>query len=293
MSAAQPGSGAPVVLITGSTDGIGKQTARLLATLGAHVIVHGRSRERVDATVALIEQESREAARLRKEEPSPVEGVVADFSSLRAVRAMATQFMHRPIDVLVNNAGLYRREREVSLDGFELTLAVNYLAPLVLTHMLLPSLLRSGRGRVINVSSIAHVRCRLEWENLQSEIEYDDYQAYATSKLGLVLMAGELGRRITNGITINSMHPGVVSTKLLKEGFGIDGDEKIETAASMIGYLALSRDVAKVTGKYFSDSRITRAHSLAGDPLTAGRFYEMTTQWAGVEPLPKRRPASI
>jgi NAD(P)-dependent dehydrogenase (short-subunit alcohol dehydrogenase family) len=278
------------VLITGATDGIGKQTARLLATLGAHVIVHGRARERVDATIALIDAEAREAARTRKQEPPPIEGVVADFSSLRAVRAMATQFMHRPIDVLVNNAGLYRREREVSLDGFEMTLAVNYLAPLVLTHMLLPSLHRSGRGRIVNVSSVVHIRCRLEWDNLQSEIEYDDYQAYATSTLGLVLMAGEMGRRIADGTTINSMHPGTVSTKLLKEGFGVDGDDKIENAASMIGYLALARDVAKTTGKYFSEGHVTRAHSLAGDPLTAGRFYEMTTQMAGIEPLPKRRP---
>lgn len=269
-----------VVLITGATDGIGKQAARLLARHGVHVIVHGRSTERVEATLRQLRHEHAGAS---------VEGVVADFASLHAVHALADRLAGRRIDVLVNNAGVYMREREVTQDGFEATFGINYLAPFVLTHRLLP-VLAHARGRVVQVSSVAHLRCRLDWDNLQGERHYDDYQAYALSKLALVLLSAELARRLGGAPpTVNAMHPGVVSTKLLRAGFGVEGVDRIEHAAAMLGYLALADDVAGVTGKYFAEGRVARAHALAGDPLTAGRFYELTASLVGVAPLPRRR----
>ncbi|MDX2020174.1 MAG: SDR family NAD(P)-dependent oxidoreductase [Deltaproteobacteria bacterium] len=276
----------PLILVTGATDGIGKQTAIMLAERGARVIVHGRSPER---TAAAAEDVARSAG-------TPWVGQAsADLSSLAEIHAMSEQILatYDRLDVLINNAGVFMRERMLTRDGFEATYAVNYLAPFTLSHLLLPHLKRSASGRVINVSSNTHIRCRFDWDNLQGEREWDDSLAYASSKLALVLFSVELARRTAaHGIKSNALHPGVVSTKLLKEGFGIEGLDSAEKGSATSVYLALAEEGGRVTGKYFVEGMATRCHPLAGDPLTTSKFYERTAAMVGLPGLPRPgRPA--
>lgn len=271
----------PVVLVTGATDGIGKETAVQLARYGAKVIVHGRNPEKVAAAVAEVKARGGAAW---------VGQALADLASLNAIREMVQTLQTDRLDVVINNAGVFMRERELSRDGFEMTFAVNYLAPFFLTHLLLPRLLESPSPRVINVSAPAHLRCRLDWDNLQGEKLFDDNQAYSVSKLAVVLFSVELARRLGSGrFAVNAVNPGVVSTKLLKEGFGVEGPDGLEKGAATAVHLALSDQGALVTGKYFSEGRPARCHPLAGDPLTASRFYEMTANLVGTAGLPRPR----
>lgn len=273
----------PLILVTGATDGIGKQTAIMLAQRGARVIVHGRTPERAAAAAEDVAQQA----------GTPWVGQAwADFTSLAEIHGMAEQIMatYDRLDVLVNNAGVFMRERVLTRDGFEATYAVNFLAPFALTHLLLPHLLRSAGARVINVSSNTHIRCRFDWENLQGEREWDDSIAYATSKLALVLFNAELARRLVSPrICCNALHPGVVATKLLKEGFGVEGIDSLEKGAAGAVYLALSEEGGRSTGKYYIEGAASRCHPLAGDPLTTSKFYERTAAQVGLPPLP--RPA--
>ncbi len=271
----------PLILVTGATDGIGKQTAIMLAQQGARVIVHGRTPERA---AAAAEEVARQAG-------TPWVGQAwADLASLAEIHGMAEQILatYDKLDVLINNAGVFMRERVLTRDGFEATYAVNYLAPFTLTHLLLPHLRRSDSGRVINVCSNTHVRCRFDWDNLQGEREWDDSFAYASSKLSLMLFTVELARRLGGQrITSNALHPGVVATKLLKEGFGVEGLDSLEKGAASSVYLALSEEGGRNSGKYYTEGVVTRCHPLAGDPLTTTKFYERTAAMVGLSPLPR------
>jgi NAD(P)-dependent dehydrogenase (short-subunit alcohol dehydrogenase family) len=268
-------------LVTGATDGIGKQTAMMLAERGARVVVHGRNADRAE----------RAARDIREKIPGAViETLAGDFMSLVEVRGMAERFLstHDHLDVLINNAGAFMREQHVSADGLEATFAVNYVAPFVFTHAVLPRLRESPSGRVINVSCFTHVRARFEWDNLQGERSWEDNHVYAVSKLSLVLFSMELSRRLGRGATTcNAVQPGLVSTKLLKAGFGIEGQDSLAKGAATSVYLALSEDGGRMTGRYLADGAVARTHPLAGDPLTTSRFYEWTASRLGLEVLPK------
>ena len=275
----------PLILVTGATDGIGKQTAIMLAQRGARVIVHGRTPERAAAAAEDIANQA----------GTPWVGQAwADLTSLAEIHAMAEQILatYDRLDGLINNAGVFMRERVLTRDGFESTYAVNYLAPFALSHLLLPHLIRSNDGRVINVTSSAHIRCRFDWDNMQGEREWDDSFAYASSKLALMLFSVELSRRVAMyGITSNALHPGCVSTKLLKEGFGIEGLDSVEKGAATGVYLALSEEGGHVTGKYFTEGAVARCHPLAGDPLTTAKFYERTAAMVGMPALSRPQRA--
>lgn len=277
-------SSSPLVLVTGSTDGIGKETAAALASLGARVIVHGRSPERTRAA----------AEQVRTRAPGAWVGEVSGDLSVRAdVRAIADAVLrtHGTLDVLINNAGVFMQRRAVTPDGMESTLAVNLLAPVLLTHLLLPALTASGAGRVINVSSVAHLRGRIDWNDWQGELDFDGYQAYAQSKLALVLFTVELARRLAGQpVVANSLHPGVVTTKLLQDGFGITGPDSLTESAATSVYLALAPEGAQVSGKYFVSRRQSRMHPLAGDPATTARVYATACATVGVPLL--QRPAT-
>ncbi|HEY0705187.1 MAG TPA: SDR family NAD(P)-dependent oxidoreductase, partial [Polyangia bacterium] len=200
----------PLVLITGSSDGIGKETAATLAERGARVILHGRDPEKLAAAARDID---------RRSGSWPVGQEVADLASFGEVRRLAARVIdHHPrLDVLINNAGVFTKDRKLTEDGHETTFAVNHLAGHLLTHLLLPALSESPQGRIVNVSSGAHLSARLEWDNLAGERHFDPHAAYALSKLGNVLGAVELGRRLRKTtITANALHPGVVSTRLLR-----------------------------------------------------------------------------
>jgi NAD(P)-dependent dehydrogenase (short-subunit alcohol dehydrogenase family) len=272
-------SHAPIVLVTGSTDGIGRETARLLVQQGARVVAHGRSADKADEVARELE------ALAGRPMPAPV---VADLASLAAVRAMADELLAReePLDVLLNNAGVYMRSRELTVDGLETTMAVNHFAPFLLTHRLLPALRRAAAARVVNVSSIAHTRGRIDLDDLQLARSFGHYEAYAASKLANVLFTVELAERLGPAITVNALHPGVVSTKLLTEGFRMQGYDSAAKASQTSVYCALSPELAKVTGQYFADRRVAPRSPTIGDAALRRGFYERSCELTGVEPLP-------
>jgi NAD(P)-dependent dehydrogenase (short-subunit alcohol dehydrogenase family) len=265
----------PTVLVTGATSGIGRATAIELARRGAALLVHGRD--------ARLGEELLEAVAAAAPGAS-AELLVADLSSMAAVRELAdaVRARARRLDVLVNNAGvaLRGRERRLTVDGLETTFAVNHLAPFLLTTELLDLLgvgaaAGEGPARVVTVSSELHARGVIEFDNLQGERRYDGHDAYARSKLANVLFTRTLARRTAAaGITANALHPGVVKTRLLRDGWGSSGGASTERGAETSVYLSLAPEVAAVTGAYFVDRRQTDPAAVARDDALAERLWE-------------------
>jgi NAD(P)-dependent dehydrogenase (short-subunit alcohol dehydrogenase family) len=245
------------VLVTGSSDGIGKETARQLAAAGLHVIVHGRSQERAAS-----------AAR----EVGAAESWICDFESLGGIRRAVGQ-LPKGIGVLINNAGIYLQERRTTNDGSEATFQVNHLAPFLLTELLLPSL--ADGARIVNVSSQVHMSAEIAWDDLMAEKHFSGYGAYAQSKLANVLFTRELARR-QDKATVNALHPGVIGTKLLRSGFGGLGGGSLAQGAATPVYLATSEEVAGVTGKYFVNCREARPSPQALDDEAARRLWDLS-----------------
>jgi retinol dehydrogenase-14 len=251
-----------VILITGSTDGIGRQTAVELAALGATVLVHGRNQARGKVVVEEIQTSTGN---------QKVDLFIADLASLKQVRELAAEIQRRydHLDVLLNNAGIFMNERKLTEDGFEMTYAVNHLAPFLLTNLLLDLLKKSAPSRIVTVSSVAHTRGRIDFENLQAEKTFGGYYAYALSKLANVLFGHQLARQLEGtGVTSNCLHPGVIGTKLLRAGFNMPGASTSDGAETLI-HLASSPDVEHVTGKYFQNKI-----SISSSPVT----YDETLQ---------------
>jgi NAD(P)-dependent dehydrogenase (short-subunit alcohol dehydrogenase family) len=202
----------------------------------------------------------------------------ADFASLQSIRDAAPG-LPSGIDVLVNNAGVYLRQRRVTKDGYEATFQINHLSHFLLTSLLLPSLAEGSR--ILNVSSMAHARGSLDFDDLMSERGYSAYGAYSQSKLANILFTRELARRQAKA-TANALHPGVVGTKLLTEGFGFGGSESLEEGAATSVYLATSDEVKGVTGKYFSHGREARPNPSALDDPAAQRLWDVSARLTGV-----------
>lgn len=258
-----------VVLVTGATEGIGRQTALQLAGMGARVLVHGRDPQRGALLVDELQQlGSRGAAFFR-----------ADFVSLADVVRLAGAVKEATtrLDVLINNAGTFMTERRLTIEKHETTFAVNHLAPAALSLWLLPLLTNSAPSRILFVSSAAHLRARLDFGNLQGEKSFDGYGAYALSKLANVLFANELAARVRGmGVTVNSLHPGVVETKLLQVGFpGMRGRPVADGAATCV-YLASDPGLTMVTGSYFVDQRPAQASPVARDPEARRHLWAAT-----------------
>ena len=264
-----------IILITGSTDGIGRQAALELAAMGATVLVHGRNESRGKNVV----EEIRKATGNQK-----VDLLVADFSSMEQVRRLAADVKQRysALHVLVNNAGVFMNERRLTADGLETTLAVNHLAPFLLTNLLLDLLRKSAPARVITVSSVAHTRGKLDFENLQSEKSFGGYSSYALSKLANMLFTYELGELLEGtGVTSNCLHPGIIGTKLLRTSFNIAGGSTADGAETLI-YLATSPEVTGVTGKYFQEKRETPSSPDTHDPALCKKMWEVSAQLTGL-----------
>ncbi|HXG37384.1 MAG TPA: SDR family oxidoreductase [Bacteroidota bacterium] len=264
------------ILITGSTDGIGKETALELAAMGHKVIVHGRSSQRAEDAANDIRKKSGNAT---------IETVVADFTSLRQVRAMAADVIKRfpRLDVLINNAGVYMKERTLTEDGYETTFQVNHLAHFLLTHLLLDLLKQSAPSRIINVSSMAHNNAKLSFDNLQGEKRYGGYGAYACSKLENILFTYELAERLEGtGVTVNCLHPGVIATKLLRAGFGGFGGSGVKKGAETIVFLATSPKGATVTGKYFVNKEVADSSLASHDRSLRKALWELSERLVGI-----------
>jgi NAD(P)-dependent dehydrogenase (short-subunit alcohol dehydrogenase family) len=266
-----------VVLITGSTDGIGRATARALAAAGAKVILHGRTRPKVDAALAKLSEELPGAE---------LEGVSFDLASQTAVRKGAEQILARipELHVLVNNAGIFADERTLTEDGIELTFAVNHVGPFLLTQLLVPRLEASATrvpSRVINVSSIAHTRGRIHVDDLSLASGWTGYAAYAQSKLANVLHAAELAARHDPAkLLAYSLHPGVIGTKLLRQGFGPVQGASPEAGARTIVRLAGGESAEEPSGTYFSEGTATPPAVAARDAAARTALWDASLRLA-------------
>ncbi|MEJ2658208.1 MAG: SDR family NAD(P)-dependent oxidoreductase [Desulfobacterales bacterium] len=270
-----------VILITGATAGLGKQVARDLAAREATILLHGRSREKGDATL----REIRDATGNQK-----IIYYNADFSSLDEVRRLSEKIQadQKRLDVLINNAGLgagtRQSRREESADGHELRFAVNYLAPFLLTHRLLPLLRRSVPARIVNVASVGQQP--LDFDNLMLENGYDGLRAYRQSKLALVMFTFDLAEELKeSGITANSLHPAsLMPTRMVLETdyFG-SPMSTIEEGAQAVEQLAASPDLDGVSGEYFDGKQRGRANSQAYDREARRRLQMLSNQLTGLK----------
>jgi NAD(P)-dependent dehydrogenase (short-subunit alcohol dehydrogenase family) len=267
----------PIILVTGSTDGIGKATARALVRQGARVILHGRSR-------AKVREVQRELQELSGGEKPDI--LVADFSGPDEVRSMADEVVSTfpRLDALINNAGTYQETRVLTEEGVEMTFAVNYLAPFLLSNLLLPLLRESAPSRIVTVASSAHEDVtRVDWGNLPAMPRYDPWEAYSLSKFADIaftyLLADKLER---SGVTANCLHPGVVNTRILRIAFpGMAGIAPEEGARTSV-YLALSPEAAGVSGKYFESMRPAESTALTHDKAVQERFWQIAEELTGL-----------
>ena len=275
-----------LILVTGGTSGIGKETIKKLALTGATVIFTARDVEKGEETKKEIIKETGN---------NNIDYLICDLASFISIRECAEEFIKRyqRLDVLINNAGVLSQEKQGSTDGIELNFAVNYLAPFLLTNLLLPLLKRNVPSRVINVSSSMHKEGEINFEDLESKKSFDKYKAYAQSKLALILFTKKLAKDINgSGVTVNALHPGVVGTEMTMQNV-----RKMNPIAAFIYkrtllttaqgaetsvYLATSPDVANVSGEYFVNKKIAHASPLASDIAVADKLWGISTKMVGL-----------
>jgi NAD(P)-dependent dehydrogenase (short-subunit alcohol dehydrogenase family) len=270
------------ILVTGATDGLGKRVASALAGQGATLLLHGRNRERLQATLEEVsEQTGNEKLRY----------YLADFSSLDAVRKLAERMLSDEdrLEVLINNAGIIIQERKESEDGYELTFAVNYLSHFLLTRLLLPLLKDSAPSRIVNVASAG--QSPLDFSNLMLEQGYDAMRAYSQSKLAQVMFTFGLAERLADtGVSVNALHPAsLMDTKMVEETFGYTMST-VEEGAEATVHLAASSELEGVTGRYFDGKREARADGQAYDEEARQTLWELSEQLCGrmLEPVVRR-----
>ena len=255
-------------VVTGATSGLGVPLARALADAGAEVVVVGRDPARTARVVGEIGGKAR--------------GEIADFASLKAVAALAERIGDAPLDILVNNAGLINLSRKLSGDGYELTLAVNHLAPFLLTERLLPALRAAPAARIVTTSSAAEDRATLELDDLMATRRYGGMAVYSRSKLANVMFTVELARRLAGtNVTANCFHPGVVATRFGEKGgvmgliwtvarpFLLTPAQGADTGI----WLATSPELGGVTGQFYARRRIKAMNRQALDDEDCRRLW--------------------
>jgi len=275
-----------ICLVTGATGGIGKVTAQALAQQGATVIVVSRDPAKCQQTVAEIIQQTGN---------QNVTAMPADLSSQQDIRRLANEFtaQYKQLDVLVNNAGLLILSRKLSVDGIEMTFALDHLGYFLLTNLLLDSLKASPSARVVSVSSSVHTSGTINFDDLQGAKGYTGIRAYGQAKLANVLFTYELARRLEGtNVTANTLHPGVVAT-----GFGVNNGPLLkyivrpilnifsispEKGAQTSIYLASSPEVAGVTGRYFDKSKAVPSSKESNNVDEAKRLWDVSAQLTGL-----------
>jgi NAD(P)-dependent dehydrogenase (short-subunit alcohol dehydrogenase family) len=263
------------VLVTGSTDGLGRAVAERLAAAGAIVLIHGRNAEKLASTA----RELRSIAGSDR-----IRTYQADFSSLEAVRSMATEVEaenHR-LHVLINNAGVGSGRpagttRQESEDGFELRFAVNHLAGFVLTLRLLPLLRRSAPARIVNVASAGQYP--IDFDDVMLQGSYEGARAYRQSKLAQVMFGFELADRLSaEEVAVNSLHPATfMPTKIVLEQHGHSVDS-LEEGVEATLRLAVGDDLEGVTGRYFNRQTDARADDQAYDADARRRLWNLSAE---------------
>jgi retinol dehydrogenase-12 len=269
-----------VCLVTGATAGIGEATAYLLAQQGATVVGVGRNPTKNENSTRMIKE---------KTGNPNVEYLLADLSSQQEIRAVAQEFRNRydRLDVLINNAGATFTKRLESVDGIEMTFALNHLGYFLLTNLLYDLMEKSGPARIINVASSLHKLGSMDFQDVPFENGYSGGKAYRRSKLANISFTYELARRISNqSVTVNAMNPGLVATNVGEATGGIKARvkgmvDKIagippEEGALTIIYLATSPEVAGVTGKYFVKEKSIPSSKVTYDLGFCRRLWDLS-----------------
>ncbi len=289
-----------ICMITGATSGMGQITARSLAGRCATVIIVGRNPGKCAATVNRIRQQTGNQS---------VEFMVADLSSQKDISQLAQQFKSKypRLDVLVNNAGAWIVSCQESIDGIEMTFALNHLGYFMLTNLLIDTLKASAPARIINISSYGHKAGQINFDDLQFQQKYNGMQAYRQSKLANVLFTYECARRLAGtGVTVNAVNPGLVATNFGLNNIGLSNgrvrdhltrlyhflavNTHVEISAAQGAqtaiYLATSPDVETVTGKYFEKQVAVPSSPLSYDEEVARRLWQISAEMTGL-PLDK------
>ncbi len=271
-----------VVMVTGGSWGIGKETVKGLASLGVQVVSVCRDRARCEAAIGEVR---------RVTGGGTIEMMMADLSSQDDVHKLAQEFKahHERLDVLINNAAIVPRRRQETVDGIEMQLAVNHLAPFLLTHLLLDVLVWSSPSRIITLSSGTHRRGRIDLDDIQAERGYRGMRRYSATKLMNILFTRGLARRLEGtGVTANAMTPGFIHSGLSRDFSALSRGMvwllagRPEEGGRKTVYLASSPDVEDVTGVYFKDNRITPPADIATDDDLAERLWRVSEELTSI-----------
>ena len=271
-------------LITGATDGIGKEAAIELAKKGCNLILIGRSKEKVDKVV----EEIRKVA----DSYVDIDYFTADLMLMKEVSRVADEVSRKypKIDVLLNNVGAYFAFRDVTEEGFERTFALNHLGYFLMTKKLLPLVEKSDYKRIVNVSSSAHYGIDFEFDNMNGEKKYSGFDIYKRSKLANVMFTYELAKRIEGtGITANCLHPGFVSTNFGKNNNFLWRNVirvamwltaiSVKDGAKTSIHLACSDEVKDITGRFFANSQIKKGSSKAKNEEHNRKLWELSEEF--------------
>jgi NAD(P)-dependent dehydrogenase (short-subunit alcohol dehydrogenase family) len=273
------------VVITGASSGIGRETARGLAAMGARIVMVVRSRERGEAAIADIKKTAPDAH---------LELVLADLYSLAEARRAGQEIAGKlpRLDVLINNAGLIHDRRELTIDGFERTFALNHLAAFAISYELRELLAKSAPARIVTVSSTGHRFAHFSWDDLATMPRWTETTSYGTSKLCNIWFARESARRMAqHRVTSNALHPGAVGSNFGASGswFYKYGTKLVkpfllspENGARTSIYLASSPEVAGVSGQYFARCKPATPSRRARDDDSARRLWELSEKLCGV-----------
>jgi NAD(P)-dependent dehydrogenase (short-subunit alcohol dehydrogenase family) len=261
------------ILITGATDGIGRQTGLELARKGADVWVHGRDEERCRSALAEVRRQGSDGRH---------RCFTADLADPAQVRGMTEEVLDASdrLDVLICNAGVFRHQRELTEGGVEITFAVNHLAHFALTLGLVNRLRQSAPSRIVVVSSMVQADA-IDFENLQGEKRFSGFGAYARSKLCNVLFTRALARRLEgSSVTANCLHPGVINTKLLRASWS--GGAPVAEGAKTPVFLASSSEMEGVSGNYFVNRQPADPAAIAEDRTVQERLWKVSEDLTGL-----------
>jgi NAD(P)-dependent dehydrogenase (short-subunit alcohol dehydrogenase family) len=271
-----------VCLITGANSGMGKESCIQLAYMGAHIVMLCR-----DETKGRIAQDEI----IAKSGNDQVDLMIADLSSLKSVREFASAFMAKydALHVLINNAGVFSWTRSVTVDGFETTFGVDYLAHFLLTNLLICLMKKSAPSRIINISSNIHTYFGINFKDLMSKKKFQSQKAYSNAKGAMVAFTYKLAQQLEGTeITVNALHPGHVKTNMILGGSGklarfffsiMPFYDHVNIAAQRIVYLAYAPELQSVTGQYFIKNRPAKSHKSTYDPVVQKQLWDQSALW--------------